>query len=261
VRLELDSRPESVALVRGTLVGVAETLRWGPELVDDLRTAVSEACNNVVMHAYPEGTGPLLVDLAIGNGQLEVRVSDRGVGIRAIAAADDRMGVGLAVISALAERAEFITLPEGGTEVRMVFATPLDGALPAGASVNGSDWTATLDGDIVVRLAPSRFLAGVLGRVTRAVAARSHFSVDRLAQLTPVTDALATHADGAAREPRIGFSLDARDRRLELTIGPYRSGSGAVLQGLLGPEEQVTVESANDWELLHVSIADEQGKA
>ena len=52
VRLELDSRPERVALVRGMLVGLGGLLAWDAVLVDDLKTAVSEACNNVVLHAY-----------------------------------------------------------------------------------------------------------------------------------------------------------------------------------------------------------------
>ena len=59
VRLELDSRPETLTLVRGVLAGVAELIGLDPELLDDLKTAVSEACNNVVMHAYDGVAGPL----------------------------------------------------------------------------------------------------------------------------------------------------------------------------------------------------------
>ena len=62
VRLDLDSRPETLTLVRGALGGVADQLALDPELLDDLKTAVSEACNNVVMHAYDDDTpGPLEV--------------------------------------------------------------------------------------------------------------------------------------------------------------------------------------------------------
>ena len=66
VRLELDSRPERVALVRGMLVGLGGLLAWDAVLVDDLKTAVSEACNNVVLHAYGGASGPLVLDLRIG---------------------------------------------------------------------------------------------------------------------------------------------------------------------------------------------------
>jgi serine/threonine-protein kinase RsbW len=52
VRLRLESRPQTLTIVRGMLGGVAELLAIDPELLDDLKTSVSEACNNVVLHAY-----------------------------------------------------------------------------------------------------------------------------------------------------------------------------------------------------------------
>ena len=58
------------------LGGVAELLQLDPELLDDLKTAVSEACNNVVLHAYPGGSGPLTVQLTLGARGIEVIVRD-----------------------------------------------------------------------------------------------------------------------------------------------------------------------------------------
>jgi len=122
VRLELESRPESVTLVRSLLSAFAEALELGGELLDDLKTAVSEACNNVVLHAYGDGqVGPMTVSIEWTGSGLDVLVQDRGDGIRQIASSDDRMGVGLAVISALADRAGFESRHGGGTEVRMSF--------------------------------------------------------------------------------------------------------------------------------------------
>ena len=60
------------------LGGMAELLAMDPELLDDLKTAVSEACNNVVLHAYPDGSGPLTVSLNVPNarlGQVKVTLS------------------------------------------------------------------------------------------------------------------------------------------------------------------------------------------
>ena len=105
--LELDSRPETLTLVRGMLGGIAELLTMDAELLDDVKTAVSEACNNVVLHAYPDGSGPLSVCLNFTEAGIEVTVRDHGVGIPEIAADDDRVqGVGLPVIRALARRAD-----------------------------------------------------------------------------------------------------------------------------------------------------------
>ena len=59
VRLDLESKPETLTIVRGMLGGVAEPLAMDAELLDDLKTAVSEACNNVVLHAYEGEPGPM----------------------------------------------------------------------------------------------------------------------------------------------------------------------------------------------------------
>src|SRR5690242_1443673 len=92
VRLDLDSRPETLTLVRGALGGVADQLALDPELLDDLKTAVSEACNNVVMHAYDDDEpGPLDVLLYARQDAIEVVIRDAGSGIDAIPAADDRL--------------------------------------------------------------------------------------------------------------------------------------------------------------------------
>lgn len=51
LRLELESVPDSVGLVRSVISTVARADDLDCDLVDDMRTAVSEACNNVVLHA------------------------------------------------------------------------------------------------------------------------------------------------------------------------------------------------------------------
>jgi serine/threonine-protein kinase RsbW len=233
VRLELDSRPETLTLVRGVLAGVAELIGLDPELLDDLKTAVSEACNNVVMHAYDGETGPLGVRMYINPEAIEVVVEDQGSGLPPLAPADETIrGVGLSVIRALAERAEFRALPEGGTEVRMSFAGQRDGKplfhLPsqAGPDDQNGPW---LSGDAVVSLSPISLLAGVLGRVARALAARARFSLDRFSDVYLVTDAIAAHAGRAAKGSRLSFAISTDAQRLELTIGPFVDGSGSQL--------------------------------
>src|SRR5476651_248199 len=79
VRVALAGRPENVALVRAVLSGLADTVDFGDAL-DDVKAAVSEACNNVVVHAYGDDEGPLEVDIRLSKGQLEVVVRDEGFG-------------------------------------------------------------------------------------------------------------------------------------------------------------------------------------
>jgi serine/threonine-protein kinase RsbW len=270
VRLELDSRPETLTLVRGVLAGVAELIGLDPELLDDLKTAVSEACNNVVMHAYDGDTGPLGVRMYIQPEAIEVVVLDRGRGLPPLAPADETIrGVGLSVIRALAEQADFRSGPGGGTEVRMSFAGQRDGKplfhLPSrpGPDDHDPSWLA---GDAVVSLSPITLLAGVLGRVARALAARARFSLDRFSDVYLVTDAIAAHAGRAAKGARMSFAISTDTQRLNLTIGPFTEGSGSQLSHhapdysaasaltMLSDELQVRLQDGA--EVLHVVMLD-----
>ena len=97
-------------------------------------------------------------------GQMEISVRDRGGGIRGVSASHDRMGVGLAVISALADRSEFVNPPEGGTEVRMSFTGR--GTKPALERAEAHDWPKDLDGDVVARLSALIVVRGLLDNQT-----------------------------------------------------------------------------------------------
>jgi serine/threonine-protein kinase RsbW len=236
VNLDLESRSESLVLVRGMLVGVAERLGFDQELVHSLKTVVSEACNNVVLHAYNGDPGPLSVSLEIGEDSVEAVVRDWGRGIHEIAPSEDRMRVGLAVISAVADQAQFIRAPGGGTEVRMAFigrrirfleGPAVDGARPVAPE---------LSGDAIATLTPVELLGGVLARVASAAAARARFSLDRFCDVNLVTDAVAAHAAPSAVGDELRFAVAAHERRLDLTVGPLRPGTGVVLgrEGGLG---------------------------
>ena len=125
LRLELTSVPESVGLIRSIIGTVAQTAGTDVALIDDMRTAVSEACNNVVLHAYPDGPGPLIFSLAVRGTYIEAVVRDHGCGIRPGPAPNRGLGMGVVLINSLADRAEFES-SEMGTELRMRFRLPVD---------------------------------------------------------------------------------------------------------------------------------------
>jgi anti-sigma regulatory factor (Ser/Thr protein kinase) len=238
VSLALTSLPENLTLVRGMLGGVGDALGMDPELLDDVKTAVSEAANNVVMHAYRGEAGPLCLELYARTEGVEAVVRDQGDGMPNIEAVGDRMqGVGLPVIEALAQRAEFRHSEDGGTEVHMVFTAQRDGrplfSVPAPAGPPDG-WTEKLSGDAIVSLSPVILLNAVLGRLARALAASARFSLDRFSDVYLVTDAIAAHAGRSASSDRIGFALEAAPRRLEITVGPFRTGSGQSLRAESG---------------------------
>jgi serine/threonine-protein kinase RsbW len=252
VRLEMESRPEAPALVRAALTGIAQLLELDPELFDDLKTAVSEACNNVVLYAYNGDPGPLAVGLELGPEGIAATIRDWGGGIQQVGASEERMGVGLAVISALADRAEFISAPDGGTEVRMSFAGGGDARALEPAPVE-------LSGDVVVTVWPVGLLAGVLGRITRAVAARTHLSLDRFSDIYLVTDAIAAFAVSAASAPGVTFAVTGSHKRLELVVGPFRAGNDELQigDGLLDRSSALSefaLESVDGYELLRVVV-------
>jgi anti-sigma regulatory factor (Ser/Thr protein kinase) len=235
VMLEVASRAENLTLVRGMLGGVAELLGFDPELLDDLKTAVSEACNNVVLHAYGGEAGPLAVALYVNPESIEVAVRDHGSGMGQLTPIDDRMqGIGLPVIQALAQEADFRRGADGGTEVWMVFAGRRDGHPlfgPSAPSTADDGWTASLSGDAIASVSPVALLNGVLGRLARALAATARFSLDRFSDVYLVTDAIGALARRCSSADRIGFSLEAESRRLSMTIGPFRAGTQQLLSG------------------------------
>ncbi len=205
------------------LSALAEAGELEPELTDDLKTAVSEACNNVVLHAYPGATGTLMTSIAASCTEVQVVVEDHGTGIRQVAASEDRMGVGLAVISALADRAEFQTGRDAGTTVRMTFKRPgaSDHADRDRSQPQAAEPGIELGGEVVLWLSPVSALRIVLGRLLRAVAATSHFTVDSMCELHAVTEALGAYAERFAADTTIGFAIDAAPRRLSLVGGPF----------------------------------------
>jgi serine/threonine-protein kinase RsbW len=122
VKLTLPARPENVSVIRHVLGAFAEALRLEDELVEDLRLAVTEACTNVVRHAYPpEQTGPVEISIQPLEEQVTVIVSDHG---RGIGTSSDTTGpgLGLPLIAAIADVVELQPVPGGGSRVAMTFS-------------------------------------------------------------------------------------------------------------------------------------------
>jgi serine/threonine-protein kinase RsbW len=118
--LSLPARAENVAVVRHAFGGLGEALRMPEQLLSDIKLAVTEACTNVVIHAYPEGEGPMEVRAHLGDERLSVIVRDEGRGV--VPRADSPgLGLGLPLIATLTESLELGTGADDATEVRMTF--------------------------------------------------------------------------------------------------------------------------------------------
>jgi serine/threonine-protein kinase RsbW len=125
VRLSMPARPETIATVRRALEAVAEERGLPQRMVEDMRLAVTEACTNVVRHAYDEGEGlgggAMRVELRPYDGGMHVVVEDRGRGTGA-SPDHDGPGLGLPIIAALASELEIQQAPGEGSRLAMSFS-------------------------------------------------------------------------------------------------------------------------------------------
>ena len=118
--LTLPARAENVAVVRHAFGGLGDALDIDDQVLADVKLAVTEACTNVVVHAYPDGEGPLEVAAALRDDRLSVAVRDEGRGM--LPRPDSPgLGLGLPLIATLAETLELGTREEHGAEIRMTF--------------------------------------------------------------------------------------------------------------------------------------------
>src|SRR6476469_9339291 len=122
VKLTLPARPENVSVIRHVLGAFAEALRLPDGLVEDLRLAVTEACTNVVRHAYsPDSPGPVEISIRPEEDFVSVVVADRGRGI-GTSSDTSGPGLGLPLIAAIADDVELQPVPGGGSRVAMTFS-------------------------------------------------------------------------------------------------------------------------------------------
>jgi serine/threonine-protein kinase RsbW len=125
VVLNMPARAEGVGVVRQALAGMADALAFDPAVLSDMKMAVTEACTNVVVHAYgDDDPGELEVQMLAGEQGLTIVVRDHGTGIQPKPARTDTpaLGLGLPLIAALSDAFELRGSAGSGTEVRMTFA-------------------------------------------------------------------------------------------------------------------------------------------
>ncbi len=231
VRLSLSSKPENVLLVRQALRGLADMVALDAIELNDISTALSEACNNVVAHAYPGGTGPMDVEMRGSEDGLELLVRDRGCGLKPHASEPSEIGgIGIPVMLALADSVEFAGADGEGTDVRMRFATP-KAALLAGeaSSQDGAEEVLIgADGDqdgVYLAVGPPALASSVLARVLAAIAARAHLSTERIATTRPLAEQLVDHLSNEDEVWHLALAATVAPRQLDLRIVSLPAGS------------------------------------
>jgi serine/threonine-protein kinase RsbW len=126
VRLSFPAKPDYLLLARLALAGLARTLPAEDDVVADLKLAVTEACGNVVRHAYGDDPGDVFVSFVVRDDTLEILVEDQGKGLEGkdastgSAAAPPDGGMGMAIIRTIVDELAIDAGAGGrGTVIRM----------------------------------------------------------------------------------------------------------------------------------------------
>ena len=125
--LRLPALAINLTVVRQAITGAAIVAGLSSPEIEDVKVAVTEACTNAVMHAYPGATGEMDVTAWASPERLVLRVLDFGQGIGGAGDGTKKgLGLGLGLIAALAEEVDVGPRPGGGTQVWMSFAAHPD---------------------------------------------------------------------------------------------------------------------------------------
>jgi serine/threonine-protein kinase RsbW len=91
VVLQLPASAEYVDIVRLNLYGIASKMGFTYEDIEDMKVAVSEACNNSVLYAYGQEDGLVDVIFEVGSSVLSITVKDEGESFDGMDSSDERM--------------------------------------------------------------------------------------------------------------------------------------------------------------------------
>ena len=123
------SRSANEGFARATVAAFAAQLDPAVDELADLRTAVSEAVTNAIVHAYPDRLGTVTLTVRLfENGKIQVQVKDKGRGIPDVDKAmeplfttggEERSGLGFSVMESFTDRLRVRSAEGKGTTVTM----------------------------------------------------------------------------------------------------------------------------------------------
>ena len=129
-RMTVESRSVNEAFVRSTVAAFASPLDPTVEQVADIKTAVSEAVTNCIVHAYPECIGKIYIRCTLYDENImKISVRDRGCGIADVKKAreplyttlgGERAGLGFAVMESFTDKLYVRSKLGVGTTVTMI---------------------------------------------------------------------------------------------------------------------------------------------
>ena len=130
-KIQFDSLSVNESYARGA--AAAFLARYDPTVpqLADIKTAVSEAVTNCIVHAYPDRIGPVRMTIAVyPDREVHIMVTDQGIGIPDVPQAmeplfttgnpEERSGLGFAVMQSFMDKVKVTSRPGKGTKVLLV---------------------------------------------------------------------------------------------------------------------------------------------
>lgn len=127
--LEFESKSQNESFARTVIAAFATTMDPTIEELADIKTAVSEAVTNSIIHGYADGTGMIIMRSFINGNEITIEVEDFGVGIKDINKAMEplytsrpeleRSGMGFSFMEAFMDDLEVESVFGEGTLIRM----------------------------------------------------------------------------------------------------------------------------------------------
>lgn len=129
-KMEFISLSENESLARMVAAAFASNLDPTVEELAELKTAVSEAVTNAIVHAYPDTRGTVRLEGRISANTVYITISDSGVGIDDIERAreplytgkpeQERSGLGFSIMESFCDSIEVTSRIGEGTTVRLI---------------------------------------------------------------------------------------------------------------------------------------------
>ena len=129
MKLTFPSRSANEAFARAAVASFIAQLDPAVDELADIRTAVSEAVTNSIVHAYPDSIGSITIQAKLfASGRVVIKVKDRGCGIEDVEKAmeplfttggEDRSGLGFSVMESFSDRLQVWSKKRKGTTVTL----------------------------------------------------------------------------------------------------------------------------------------------
>ncbi len=129
MRLEFLSLSQNESFARSVVSCFALQLNPSVSQIADIKTAVSEAVTNAIVHGYPNGIGTIILESELVDGVIHINVFDDGVGIENLSQAlepfyttkedDERSGMGFTIMKSFMDDINVISEKGKGTRVYM----------------------------------------------------------------------------------------------------------------------------------------------